>query len=108
MAALSIYADLTEIPHRCRWRELETLRRIGVLVVVGDGSDLFAPLSADLDLRTAQALEAWPHRTFLSLRPVAAWSDRELAMLDSGMALATASRYGLQALGAPFGHCRWR
>ena len=70
------------------------------LVVIGNGDGLFAPLSAHLDKGTAEALEGWERRAFLSLRPIGDWADRELALLDSGLALGTASRDGLRALGA--------
>ena len=67
--------------------------------MVGGGADLFEPLSARLDPYTAGLLDGWEHRAFLSTRPIGAWAERELALLDSGLAIGTASRAGLRALG---------
>ena len=69
------------------------------LVIVGSGASLFKPMSRRIKPRLLRELRRWDRRALLSTLPVGDWSERELALLDSGFALGTARERGFRALG---------
>lgn len=77
------------------------------LVVIGTSDGFFHPLSGRLE----KWASAWPGRVMMSPRPLGQWSTNELALLEDGFSLATATPKGFGALadyvsmfeGAPIG-----
>jgi hypothetical protein len=82
--------------------EIASRRAAYRLVVVGTAEGFFHPLTGRMEEWTAQ-FESWPRRTMLSALPLHHWSRKELALLESGFSLATASPRGFDALGTYIG-----
>lgn len=68
------------------------------LVIVGTADGFFHPVSGCLE-KWVTALEVWPGRVIMSPRPLRHWSINELALLQNGFSLATATPKGFSALG---------
>ena len=69
------------------------------LLVMGDGRDLFHPLTAE-PLPVLSALSAWAERVWFTSRP-APWGHHEYHLATTGFAVAPLSGAGVEAA------CRW-
>jgi tetratricopeptide (TPR) repeat protein len=68
------------------------------LVVIGT-ADSFFHMTSGRPERWLSTLELWSTRVMLSSLPLRSWSANELALLERGFSLATASPKGFEALG---------